>query len=129
MQEAKYDKNNLSKLINELLELIKLRNADIKEPIYMQIFEVIQSIIDEAKNREDIDKEKLEFFHNVFKDVFERYKEIYPTDINSQLDKANEEFEKNKIGGIFPFEKYEHRTNPEIPFLFMGPTVKELRKN
>ncbi len=129
MQEAKYDKNNLSKLINELLELIKLRNADIKEPVYMHIFQVIQSIIEEVKKREDIDKEKLDFLQNVLNDVLERYREIYPTDINSQLDESNEEFKKNKIGGIFPFEKYEHRNNPEIPFLFMGPTVKELRKN
>lgn len=129
MQEAGYDGNTLLELINEFFKLINLRKADIRDSIYMRIFEVIQSIIEEVQKKENVDREKLDFFLREFKDVLERYKEMYPTDINSKQDELNEEYKKKKIGGIFPIVKYQHRTNPEIPILFMGPTVKELRKN
>ena len=127
MQEAEQGRNKLLELINEFLDLNNLRNVDIRDSIYIRIFEVIQNIIEEVRNRVDIDKEKLDLFQKEINDVLERYKEMYPTDINSHLDELNEEFEKKKIGGIFPIKKYEHRTNPEIPILYMGPTLKELQ--
>ena len=83
MQEAGYDGNTLLELINEFFKLINLRKADIRDSIYMRIFEVIQSIIEEVQKKENVDREKLDFFLREFKDVLERYKEMYPTDINS----------------------------------------------
>ena len=53
MQEAGYDGNTLLELINEFFKLINLRKADIRDSIYMRIFEVIQSIIEEVQKKEN----------------------------------------------------------------------------